>query len=250
LLGERGKDKINCEIVLEKEKNRVVIKRAKDGKGILFEHAPKCPVKLLASTSLLHLKVPQPLVRLAISILIENEKREVFITRRAPDMRTFPNVWVLPGGHFESGDDSFAQAVARELKEETGIVLKEDKIFPFILYESVFPVLLELGNPTRHHLVVYMRAKVNSNEVSTLKFQHEEVGAAAWVDKPTVQLALKGGATDETFLAWTISENTHRIQEMKVSQLEQLAKDNSLREERLSTGTRIVLREWLAEFDL
>ena len=36
-------------------------------------------------------------------------------------MRTFPNVWVPPGGSIEGSDRSLLEAGARELKEEVGI---------------------------------------------------------------------------------------------------------------------------------
>jgi nucleoside triphosphatase len=35
-------------------------------------------------------------------------------------MRVFPNAWVMPGGHIESGE-TLEEALIREINEETGI---------------------------------------------------------------------------------------------------------------------------------
>lgn len=76
--------------------------------------------------------------------------------------------------------------------------MREEEIHDFLLYESVFPgtpislywsglivlmiVLLELGEPTRHHIVIYMRAQINSSQVR-LQLDPNEVGAAAWINE-------------------------------------------------------------------
>jgi len=46
----------------------------------------------------------------------------VFVMRRAPDRRLFPGGWDIVGGHVEPGE-TLPQALAREIKEETGWAL-------------------------------------------------------------------------------------------------------------------------------
>lgn len=47
---------------------------------------------------------------------------ELLLLRRANYMKTFKGKWCLPGGHIDKGEDS-KNAIIRELKEETGIIL-------------------------------------------------------------------------------------------------------------------------------
>lgn len=46
----------------------------------------------------------------------------VLLCHRSPDRRWYPDVWDLPGGHVESGEEP-EQALARELREELDIEL-------------------------------------------------------------------------------------------------------------------------------
>lgn len=58
---------------------------------------------------------PDLLLAIGVSALIRNENGEILITQRADDGR-----WVEPGGGLEPGE-SPAQAVIREVREETGL---------------------------------------------------------------------------------------------------------------------------------
>jgi ADP-ribose pyrophosphatase YjhB (NUDIX family) len=59
--------------------------------------------------------------------------------------------------------ESLVDAGLRELHEETGLTLPEDTNIQILcLWESVYPVLLGLGTPVRHHIVVYLLARVNA----------------------------------------------------------------------------------------
>ncbi len=47
--------------------------------------------------------------------------------RRATTKKLFPGFWIGPGGHVEEGEDVLSAAI-REIKEETGVQLKPDKV--------------------------------------------------------------------------------------------------------------------------
>ena len=57
----------------------------------------------------------------------------------------------------------------------------------FILFQSVYPPKLTLGQPKRHHAVIYLHAKLHKDITaekltSKVKVDPGEVGACAWFD--------------------------------------------------------------------
>lgn len=51
------------------------------------------------------------------------------------------------------------EAVVRELEEETGLLVTEEErenSHILGLWESVYPPVLSMGEPKRHHVVVYL----------------------------------------------------------------------------------------------
>ena len=45
-----------------------------------------------------------PFARVGVAVLLRDASGHVLLTRRAASMRTFPQAWVLPGGHAEPGE--------------------------------------------------------------------------------------------------------------------------------------------------
>lgn len=62
---------------------------------------------------------------LVVDVWIRNDKNEFLITKRTPN-KSFPNMWIIPGGSASLGDDSLSAAL-REVKEEIGIDLEPNK---------------------------------------------------------------------------------------------------------------------------
>lgn len=57
-------------------------------------------------------------LRCAGALIVDDDGR-LFIQRRSPDRRLFPNCWDIVGGHLEPGED-VEDALRREVTEETG----------------------------------------------------------------------------------------------------------------------------------
>jgi len=57
-------------------------------------------------------------LRVAAALVLDDDGR-VFVQRRSPDRRLFPNCWDVVGGHIEPGG-SVEDALRREVNEETG----------------------------------------------------------------------------------------------------------------------------------
>uniref|UniRef100_A0A0G4F760 Nudix hydrolase domain-containing protein n=1 Tax=Chromera velia CCMP2878 TaxID=1169474 RepID=A0A0G4F760_9ALVE len=180
-----------------------------------------CPIQRVHEDSVLREKLmretdPKDLKRqkvmLAVSVLIESaDGQSALVTRRSKHMRTFPHVWVLPGGSFEEDVDAdVVQTAIRECQEEVGVTLQPSDLQPFALWESAFPVQVEVGLPVRHHLVVFFRARLPrqaGDAEPRLALQAEEVDAAAWVDTEDLRVALEdvGDLRGRKFAAWEVS---------------------------------------------
>jgi 8-oxo-dGTP diphosphatase len=59
----------------------------------------------------------QPLA--CVGAVIVDDDGRIFVQRRSPDRRLFPNAWDVVGGHVEPGE-SLESALQREIAEETG----------------------------------------------------------------------------------------------------------------------------------
>jgi len=54
-----------------------------------------------------------------VGALIRDEQHRVYVQRRTAERRLYPGIWDIVGGHLEPGETP-AQALAREVEEETG----------------------------------------------------------------------------------------------------------------------------------
>jgi 8-oxo-dGTP diphosphatase len=57
-------------------------------------------------------------LRCAGALIVDDDGR-IFIQRRSPDRRLFPNSWDIVGGHVEPGE-TLEETLHREVQEETG----------------------------------------------------------------------------------------------------------------------------------
>lgn len=72
-------------------------------------------------------------IHIVAGIIFNPDQSEIFITKR-PDHLHKGGFWEFPGGKVEAGE-SIEQAMARELDEEIGIVVTEQKPFQHFDYE-------------------------------------------------------------------------------------------------------------------
>merc|ERR1711992_163539 len=82
-------------------------------------------------------------VDVGASMLLESSDGKILLSRRALHLRTFPGLWVPPGGHVEDGE-TLLDAGLRELKEEVGLSVTcqdcvDEKIDLLALWESMYP---------------------------------------------------------------------------------------------------------------
>uniref|UniRef100_H2Y3B4 m7GpppN-mRNA hydrolase NUDT17 n=1 Tax=Ciona intestinalis TaxID=7719 RepID=H2Y3B4_CIOIN len=213
-----------------------------------------CPFRCLPKN--MASEIPQEIkcqgVDVGVALLLESMDHKVLLTRRSQHMRTFPGVWVPPGGHIDK-NETLTDAVCRELKEETGVVVKDSSIDVLGLWESTYPPCLEWGLPKRHHIVIYMHCNhsEHSREINkNIKLQIEETDSCIWVSREIAQKIVSYSSEISNTKSDTHKCNDHEI--ITCSQLvnggtveKQMNKTESGNNERISTGTKYALKLWL-----
>ena len=115
--------------------------------------------------------VPENLPRIGSALLVRDEANRILLGKRNKDPQR--GSWVIPGGKIHAFE-SIAEAAARELEEETGLLVSVGEHFN--VYEIINP-------PNEHRIVIYSWGKVvggepkASDDISELKFfELDELG--------------------------------------------------------------------------
>ncbi|KAI1885987.1 hypothetical protein AGOR_G00209410 [Albula goreensis] len=254
--------KVSCSL----ENNRFLLfghENGKEGTEITLKRASFCPFKYLTSSEAATL--PEDVlgrgVDVGVAVLLQSVNQKVLLTRRAANLRIFPNVWVPPGGHVEL-DERLIDAGLRELREETGLQLDPEEVSSQLLglWESVYPPMLSRGPPQRHHIVTYMLLHTSLTHLQLQADLHPEpaeVSGCAWVDADLVRAIVSAVDGEDDALALpaslpqsvSVSEVSHdgRLSEsvLPVSVLCNRAPAEGEDVERVSTGTKFALELWL-----
>ena len=109
-------------------------------------------------------------------VWIINDKKELLLQKRSPTKKTHPNFWDISGaGHIRTGE-TVTQGAIRELKEELGVVAKEDELKFITMVKCT-------RNPVNHEFAYVYLLKCNKkaedyvfedNEVSEVKYVYFE----------------------------------------------------------------------------
>src|SRR5271157_2828790 len=115
--------------------------------------------------------MPENLPRVGSALLVRDEANRILLGKRNKD--PLRGSWVIPGGKIHAFE-SIADAAARELQEETGLIVEVGDHFN--VYEIINP-------PNEHRIVIYSWGRVlggeakASDDISELKFfELDELG--------------------------------------------------------------------------
>jgi 8-oxo-dGTP diphosphatase len=135
----------------------------------------------------------QPLICTAAIILDDHAR--LFLHRRAPSRRLFPNAWDIVGGHVEPGE-RVEDALRREVHEETGwhVARILDRL----------PAVTWRGNDGRQRLeydfVVAVDGDLDAPRLEVGKHTEQR-----WVTVDELDLLLENRTVDEDLIRWVAS---------------------------------------------
>ncbi len=100
-----------------------------NGGGAMHKPGNDAPVAPVASP-------PYPALGVAAKAIVVNQAGEVLIIRRSPGSATDPGLWDLPGGKMDDRE-RLVDALVREVKEETSLVVRGDDTRPIYVTHFV-----------------------------------------------------------------------------------------------------------------
>jgi len=242
------------------EDNKLILSSnitTENGPPCLLSHPPFCPSHCMTEKQATDLPtdISERGIDVGVVVILETSDQNILLTRRAKHMRTFPGIWVPPGGHVED-KETLLEAGLRELHEETGLKINKSMKTSNILclWESVFPYVLSMGQPKRHHIVVYMTVQVEEDKTSLqtkIDLDQKEVDAAMWLD-PVLAKLVAFDQVPENCPEYLDATVLNELGEMLTVQLPSVVMTNQAPNtgadiERISTGTRYAVQQWILQ---
>ncbi|KKU86408.1 MAG: NUDIX hydrolase [Parcubacteria group bacterium GW2011_GWA2_47_9] len=114
----------------------------------------------------------KPTALAGVGIIINKDWKVLLIKRRGSHGA---GTWAPPGGHIDYGE-SVKACAKREVREETGIEIKNLRIIGFI--EDIFK------KDKKHYITIWVKADWKSGEISQNHEEFSEIGWFSWKKLP------------------------------------------------------------------
>lgn len=122
------------------------------------------------------MKIGKDFIGVGCGAIIINDNNEILLVKRSKDSRTEPGMWSRPGGQVEF-NESASEAVEREIKEETNLIVK-------VIRSLEFTDNFSDDNAT-HWIALGFLAKHISGEPKNIEpYKHDDVKWFAFNDLP------------------------------------------------------------------
>lgn len=128
------------------------------------------------------------MIQRIVSAAFLHQGDRVLLARRSADKVIAPDIWHLPGGHVDYGEDTYS-AVKREIKEEFGLEIEVGGPFESFSY---------MGDDGSHTIgVVHFATPAGAIEIVTPSIDHS---ACRWIAATEIE-ALLGEQRDHNLSA-------------------------------------------------
>ena len=124
-----------------------------------------------------------------VGALIRDGSGRIFVQRRSLTRRLFPGIWDIVGGHVEQGESPL-EALAREIKEETGWELKR-------IEAEIADWKWEHDGVVRRELDYLVEV---SGDLTAPRLEPDKHDAYVWVTLDNVELMMEGRTDGDTRL--------------------------------------------------
>lgn len=187
----------SVEYICEKNGDIILKKGAGESSALKLYHSCTCPLKILSVEERAKITDSQQMLNVGATVFLRSKDDHVLLIRRSKNLRLFPGLWVLPGGHTEAGE-TFLEAGLREFYEETGISVTADdyeRAEEMFLFESCYPPFKEHGLPKGHHIIAiyFIQSKYDMKTLDEqVKLCTREVDASVWLSKTIISNIVHG----------------------------------------------------------
>ena len=131
-----------------------------------------------------------------VDCLLQNEKGQILVQKRAMNRRLFPGCWDLVGGHLDTGE-TILKTISKEIKEETGL---ENIEVISLVHKNNWTIPLESRKNGDNPNKVILQFLVKVKDIENLKLEEEKAVEFRWIGQSEDLEFLKENRTEDFYI--------------------------------------------------